>query len=50
MNVRRSRFAVSVSALVALGATLVVLSLATPKKTITVGLGAQGFVLSGSFR
>jgi len=37
-------------ALVALGATLVVLSLATPKKTITVGLGAQGFVLSGSFR
>jgi hypothetical protein len=37
-------------ALVALGATLVVLSLASPKKTITVGLGASGFVLSGSFR
>jgi hypothetical protein len=37
-------------ALVALGATLVVLSLASPKKTITVGLGAPGFIVSGSFR
>jgi hypothetical protein len=51
-------------ALVALGATLVVLSLTSPKKTIvagsaeggtarmaiSVGVGASGFVLSGSFR
>jgi hypothetical protein len=37
-------------ALVALGATLVVMSLVSPKKTISVGLGAGGFVLSGSFR
>ena len=37
-------------ALVALGATLVVLSLSSPKKTISVGLGGPGFVLSGSFQ
>jgi hypothetical protein len=37
-------------ALVALGATLVVLSLSSPTKKITVGVGARGFVLSGSFQ
>ena len=36
-------------ALVALGATLVIVSLSSPKKTISVGLGGPGFVLSGSF-
>jgi hypothetical protein len=48
-NVSTATF-IAGGALVALGATLVVISLVSPKKTISVGLGGTSLVLSGSFQ